>query len=410
MDGHRDHAGKHFPRPVRERIAVTMIAYLLVAVSASLIFHIIAGYPLYLAFGPARRRPEVQKDLAFTAPVSVIMAVYNGEPMIRRKLETLLALDYPPGLIHIVVVSDGSTDGTESIVREFEDSRVRLLTVPKAGKAAALNAGLIAATGDILFFTDVRQPMDPACLRHLVANFADPTVGAATGEMHLLQGDAGEHADMDLYWRYEIWARGRQSEIDSLFNTTGCIYAMRRELAGPLPTDTLTDDAVLPLGAFFRGYRVIFDPAAKAYDYPAVSGTEFRRRFRTLAGLWQVHARIPALFSSKNRMRFHFLSHKFGRLALPWLILVFFGAAFGIPRTWFRTSILGGGIVWLVLAFLNNWIPVGSPIKRISSPARTFLVMNAAALVSVAVFFVPATRLWVPTRTQATDDARNASA
>jgi cellulose synthase/poly-beta-1,6-N-acetylglucosamine synthase-like glycosyltransferase len=386
-----------------------MICYLVLAVSAILVVHIIVGYPLFLKISGGRRRAPVKKDFSFTAPVSVVMAVYNGESMIRRKLETLLALDYPPELLDIIVISDGSTDATESIVREFRDRGVRLLVAPRGGKAAALNLGFAAATGDILFFTDVRQPLDPACLRHLVANFADPTVGAVTGEMHLLQGDSGEHADMDLYWRYEIWARGRQSEIDSLFNTTGCIYAMRRELSAPLPADTLTDDAMLPLGAFFHGYRVVFDPAAKAYDYPAVSGTEFRRRFRTLAGLWQVHARLPALFTSRNRMRFHFLSHKFGRLALPWLILAFFGAALGIPQSWFRTAILGCGAAWLALAFLNRWIPGDSPLKRISSPARTFLVMNAAALVSVAVFFVPATKLWVPTQTQPADAAPKGS-
>ncbi|MDE3196944.1 MAG: glycosyltransferase family 2 protein [Acidobacteriota bacterium] len=378
------------------------VAYVLLGISALLIFHIVAGYPLLLALARRPRRPAVLKDLSFSAPVSVVMAVYNGESMIRRKLETLLALDYPRERLDIIVISDGSTDATEAIVREFRDRRVTLIAAPRGGKAAALNLGFAAATGDILFFTDVRQPLEPSCLRHLVANFADPAVGAVTGEMRLLKGDSGEHADMDLYWRYEIWARGRQSEIDSLFNTTGCIYAMRRELADPLPSDTLTDDAILPLGAFFRGYRVIFDPAAIAYDYPAVAGTEFRRRFRTLAGLWQVHARIPALFTSRNRMRFHFLSHKFGRLALPWLILTFFGSAAAIPHSWPRTILITGGLAWLALAFLNRWVPGSSPLKRLTSPARTFFVMNAAALAAVGVFFIPATRLWVPTRVQST--------
>ena len=377
-----------------------LATYLVLIASGLLIFHIVAGYPLLLAFRRGPGRPAVRKDFSFTAPVSVLMAVHNGEAMIRRKLESLLALDYPRELLDIFVISDGSTDGTEAIVREFQDRRVTLLAAPRGGKAVALNYGFTAATSEILFFTDVRQPLDPACLRHLVANFADPTVGAVTGEMRLLEGDSGEHADMDLYWRYEIWARGRQSRIDSLFNTTGCIYAMRRELAAPLPPDTLTDDAILPLGAFFRGYRVVFDPAAIAYDYPAVSGSEFRRRFRTLAGLWQVYARIPALFTARNRMRFHFLSHKFGRLALPWLILAFFGAAVAAPRSWFRTMLLTAGLFWLALAFFNRFIPAGSRAKRLTSPARTFLVMNAAALVSIGVFFIPATKLWVPTRVQ----------
>lgn len=381
-----------------------LVASILLGVSGILIFHIIAGYPLILAI--RRTKPDsIRKDPDHLRSVSVILAVHNGEAMVRRKIETLLALEFPKHLMQIIVVSDGSTDRTESIVREFENQGVTLLVAPRGGKAAALNSGMAAATGDILFFTDVRQMLEPGCLRHLVANFADDSVGAVTGELHLLRGDGGEQADMDLYWRYEIRARTKHSEIDSLFNTTGCIYAIRRSLADALPPDTLTDDAVLPLRAFFRGYRVVFDPAAIAFDYPAVSGTEFRRRFRTLAGLWQVHIRMPELFTSRNRMRFHFLSHKFGRLLLPWLILVFFGAALALPGSWLRTTILIAGAAWLALAAGNSLIPLTSPLKRFTSPARTFLVMNAAALAAVAIFFVPAAKVWRPTRVESAGDA-----
>lgn len=385
------------------------LVYIPLILSGALIFHIVAGYPLLLAWRRSAGRPPVAKDPAFQTTVSVIVAVHNGEALIRRKLEVLLGLDYPRDLVSIIVVSDGSTDRTEAIARESENQGVTVISAPRGGKAAALNHGLAAAAGEIIFFTDVRQPLDPGCLRHLVANFADPTVGAVTGELHLLRGDSGEQADMDLYWRYEIWARQRQSEIDSLFNTTGCIYAMRRSLAAPLPADTLTDDAILPLRAFFQGYRVIFDPAAIAFDYPAVAGTEFRRRFRTLAGLWQVHARFPALFTGRNRMRVHFLSHKFGRLMLPWLILVFFGSAVALPHSWFRILLLTAGAAWLLLAAANGMVSSGSPLKRLTSPARTFLVMNAAALAAVAVFFVPPTRLWTPTRVHTSGKPAEAS-
>lgn len=374
------------------------VSWVLVAISSLLILHTIAGYPLLLAVWRGRRREVVRKDPAYVATVSAIVAVHNGETMVRRKLESLLGLDYPQDLLNIIVVSDGSTDRTESIVREFEDRGVTLIAAPRGGKSAALNCGMAVATGDILFFTDVRQPLEPASLRHLIANFADDSVGVVTGELRLVHGDAGEQADMDLYWRYEIWARTLQSAIDSLFNATGCIYAMRRHLAAPLPADTLTDDAVLPLRAFFRGYRVIFDPAAIAFDFPALTGTEFRRRFRTLAGLWQVFTRMPELFTRRNRMRFHFLSHKFSRLLLPWLILVFFASAVALPGSWFRTLLLLAGAVWMALVALDTLTPATSPLKRLTSPARTFLVMNAAAVAAIAVFFVPATTLWRPTR------------
>ena len=373
-------------------------AYVLLIGSAVLAAYIVLGYPLLLTRLKWSNAPSVRKEMGFQPTVSVIMAVHNGAAHLRAKLEVLTAFDYPRDLIQLIVVSDGSTDETESIVERFEAAPVTLLKVARGGKAAALNHALAVASGEILFLTDVRQPLDPLALSHLVANFADPTVGAATGELKLLPGEDGEHKDMDLYWRYEVLARKRHSDIDSLFTTTGCIYAMRRSLAEPIPPDTLTDDATMALRAFFRGYRVIFDPAAIAYDYPAVAGTEFRRRFRTLAGLWQLHARMPQIFTRRNRMRFHFLSHKFSRLMLPWALLLFAGASIALPASRFRALLLAAELAFVLLAVVNRFVPKGFPLKRLSSPAQTFLVMNAAALAAVAVFFVPARRLWKPTR------------
>jgi cellulose synthase/poly-beta-1,6-N-acetylglucosamine synthase-like glycosyltransferase len=376
------------------------IASVFLIVSAAIAFYIVAGYPVLLAVGFRRGAPPVAKDLSYRTTVSVIVAVHDGAAFIRGKLASLFALDYPKELVQIIVVSDGSTDNTEAIVREWSGGGVVLLAVPRGGKVAALNQALVRASGEILFFTDVRQPLDPPALRHLVADFADPTVGAVSGELRLRPGDDGHQADMELYWRYEVWARKRHSHIDSVFNTTGCIYAIRRKLAAPMPTDTLTDDAIMPLRAFFRGYRVILDPEALAFDYPANAGAEFRRRFRTLAGLWQVYARLPRLFTGANRMRFHFLSHKFSRLVLPWAILAIVASTVALPASLFRSCLLWGEAALPVLALLDRLVPAGFPLKRLTSPARTFIVMNAAALAAIVVFFVPAARLWVPTGTK----------
>jgi cellulose synthase/poly-beta-1,6-N-acetylglucosamine synthase-like glycosyltransferase len=373
-------------------------AYGLLIASGVLTAYILLGYPLLLIRHKWDTAPRVGKEMGFQPTVSVIMAVHNGAAHLAAKLKVLAAFDYPRDRVQIIVVSDGSTDETETIAERFGEAPLTLLKVPRGGKAAALNQALAVASGEILFLTDVRQPLDPLALSHLAANFADPSVGAATGELKLLPGEDGEHKDMDLYWRYEVLARKRHSDIDSLFTTTGCIYAMRRSLAEPIPPDTLTDDATMALRAFFRGYRVIFDPAAIAYDYPAVAGTEFRRRFRTLAGLWQLHARMPQIFTRRNRMRFHFLSHKFSRLVLPWALLIFAGASIALPASRFQTALLVMELAFMLLAAANRFIPKAFPLKRISSPAQTFIVMNAAALVAVAVFFVPATRLWKPTR------------
>lgn len=375
-----------------------MVATVVFWVATAIAFYTLIGYPILLAVFRRRKAPEIRKDPNYRTPVTAILAVHNGASFLRAKLDSLLALDYPKELVDIIVVSDGSDDGTDTIAGEYAARRVQLLRVPRGGKARALNAALAHATGELVFFTDVRQPVQSDALAQMVANFADPTVGAVTGELRLLPGEHGEHFDMDLYWRYELWVRGRHSEIDSLFTATGCLYVQRRSLTAPLAPDTITDDAVMPLRAFFEGYRVIFDPAAIAWDYPAMTGVEYRRRLRTLAGLWQVHVRFPRLFSGANRMRFHFLSHKFTRLLLPWAVLAVFGATAGMPDSPFRTFLIANELVMLAIAVMDRVVPEKFPLKRLSSPVRTFLLMNWAALMAVKVFFVPAERLWVPSR------------
>ena len=378
------------------------IATVVLILSLAAIAYILIGYPLMLALSRKAGAP-VAKDLKHVPSVSAILAVYNGAEFIAAKLESILALDYPRELLQIIVVSDGSTDQTESIVRGFAGRGVQLLALPHSGKASALNAALDVASGEILFFTDVRQMLDPCSLRHLAANFADPAIGAVSGEMRLVKGRLGEQADMDLYWRYEVWVRRRHSAIDSIFTPTGCIYAMRRCLAGPIPPDTLSDDAMLAFNAFFQGYRVIFEPAAIAVDLPAQSGTEFRRRTRTLAGLWQLFSRKPELFSSRDRMRFHFLSYKFSRLALPWAIALSVAAALALPAGWLRQFMLWGDGALLALAAADVLVPPWLPLKRLTSPARTFLIMNAASVAGLAVFFTSPERLWAATRVERTE-------
>jgi cellulose synthase/poly-beta-1,6-N-acetylglucosamine synthase-like glycosyltransferase len=367
-------------------------------VTVVLSLFILVGYPLLLRswrkFGP-----PIQKDLSFQTTVSVLLAVYNGEAFIARRLDNLLSLDYPSHLLDVVVVSDGSSDSTDRIVQGYADRHVRLVRVPHAGKAAALNAAMQAATGELLLFVDVRQTFDAQALRHLVANFADSNVGGVTGELRFVHSDqVGEAADIDVYWRYEIWARQRHSLIDSIFSTTGCIYALRRSLAQQIPPDTLVDDALIPLRAFFAGYRVVIDTNAVAFDYGVVKGGEFRRKLRTLAGVWQTWVRMPLLFTSANRMRIHFVAHKFGRVVLPWLILIGIGATFALPESPARKGLLLVALAVLVVAAIDPVLPKNFFLRRISSPARSFVVLNAASLLSVLVFIVPPEKLWKPTR------------
>ena len=357
----------------------------------------LCGYPLLLGLA-ARLRARPVRKAAWPATVSVILPVHNGERWMAAKLESILALHYPPELVEILVVSDGSTDDTERIVRRFtERGKIKFLAVPKRGKAAALNTALERGTGEILFFTDVRQELHKDSLANLIACFADPQVGVASGELVIRDGNGLEEESVGLYWKYEKWIRRQLSRLDSMPGATGCIYAMRRELASPLPEGTLNDDMYLPLSAFFEGYRVIMDEAALAFDYPTPLATEFRRKVRTLAGVYQIVGSYPALLGPRNRMWIHFVSHKLARLLMPWAMIVAAVSAFGVPAPW-RYWAIGVQAFAYGLALADAWLPPNFPLKRLTSPLRTFAVLMTASLCALAILFVPARVLWKETR------------
>jgi len=372
-----------------------MIAVIVFWASIAFVIYVLFGYPVLLAILARRRRP-IRKQFQQQVTVSVLLPVRNGERWIRQKLESILALDYPSELVDIIVVSDGSTDATAAIAEEFAGSGVQILCLPPRGKAVALNAALQHATGEILFFTDVRQRLAPDSLNHLVACFSDPEVGVVSGELVILEGDTHEEASVGQYWTYEKWIRRGLSGIDSILGATGSIYAVRRELAVPLPAGTLLDDVHQPLAAFFRGYRVIFDDAAKAYDFPTSLDSEFRRKVRTQTGMYQIIRHYPALLGSDNRMWIHFMSHKMGRMLMPFALIVTFVSAFWLPGVLAPAAVLGQAGFYAI-ALLDRWIPDGVLLKRVSSPIRTFTVLMAAAFCAPFAAIACPERLWTQT-------------
>jgi cellulose synthase/poly-beta-1,6-N-acetylglucosamine synthase-like glycosyltransferase len=361
-------------------------------------FYILFLYPILLwVRSRLRSGKPVRKSPSFCTTVTVVLPVRNGEAWLAAKLDSLLALDYPRGLLDaILVISDGSTDGTDEIARAYGEKTaiVRLLRLEPGGKALALNAAFAQARGEILFLTDVRQPMDRACLRELVACFADPAVGAVSGELIIRDGESSEMANTGLYWRYEKWIRKQLSGIDSILGATGAVYAIRRELVVELPAGTLLDDVHLPLAAFFRGYRVVMDETAKAYDIPTSLDTEFRRKVRTLAGNYQLMGRFPELFSPwRNRMWIHFLSHKFGRLLLPFALVVIAASSLALPAPW-CWWMLAGQLAFYGAALIDPLVPERTVLKKITSPIRTFCVLMAATMSAASILVFPQRAFW----------------
>jgi cellulose synthase/poly-beta-1,6-N-acetylglucosamine synthase-like glycosyltransferase len=364
--------------------------------SAGFALYTVAGYPILLALWARIRSRPVSRQFA-PATVTVLLPVRNGGRWLAAKLESLMALDYPSGLLEILVISDGSTDNTEEIAAEYGSTRkIDLLCIPRGGKAAALNAGLERARGEILFFTDVRQALAPDCLRNLVACFADPEVGAVSGELLIRDGETLEERSVGLYWKYEKWLRQRESRIDSVMGATGCIYAMRRALASRLPAETLVDDMFLPLAAFFRGYRVILDDTATAFDYPTALDVEFRRKVRTQAGVWQILGMYPELLT-RNRMLWAFVSHKLARLVLPFALVVAAAATPALDEPWIAIA-AGAQVLFYGLALVDWCLPAKSFAKRVTSPVRSFLVLLAAAFCAAFVWLRPTGGLWKETQ------------
>ena len=290
-------------------------------VSLFLLAYVYVGYPL-VAWLRARLRPQHHVSAPYEPMVTVVVVAHNEADRIAARLENLLALDYPREKLEIRLASDGSTDGTVARARAYESSGVVVRAFHRRrGKSAVVNDVVPAARGEIVVMADARQRFDPGAVRALVANFADPRVGAVSGEL-MIDADASGAAvgkGVGLYWHYEKFIRRAESRANSTVGATGAIYAVRRDLFETIPEDTLLDDVLIPLRIVKSGYRVLFEPAARAYDTASTAAKqEFVRKVRTIAGTFQLFAREGWLFDPRrNPVWFETFSHKGLRLLMP---------------------------------------------------------------------------------------------
>jgi glycosyltransferase involved in cell wall biosynthesis len=287
-----------------------------------------AGFPLLVA-GVARIRNRQVLKAAITPHVSLIIAAYNEEKVVGRRVENALALDYPPELLEVIVASDGSTDGTEAALAGLDPDRVRVLRLPRRGKAHALAEAVRRSRGEILVFSDANTHYDPGALRALVRNFADPEVGGVAGHTGYVLPPDGEAAGRgeDLYWRYDTWLKALESRTGSVISAHGGMYALRRELFRPLEDASVTDDFGISTGVVEQGSRLVFEPEARGYETTVgQSSGEFGRRVRLMTrGLRGVVLRRRLL--NPARYGFYsvsFFSHKILRRLLPLFLPVLF--------------------------------------------------------------------------------------
>jgi cellulose synthase/poly-beta-1,6-N-acetylglucosamine synthase-like glycosyltransferase len=345
------------------------------------------GYPLAIAclarlFG--RRRPPPADGADPWPSVSLLIAAYNEEAEIDKRLQTALMTDYPPDKLEVLIASDGSTDATPAIVRGYAGRGVRLLDYrQRRGKATVLNAAFAEVKGDVVLLSDANTHIDPSALRKLVRWFRDPSVGVVVGRLVLTDPVSGRNVD-SLYWRYETFLKKCEGRLGALLGANGAIYAIRRHLFSPLPSDTLVDDFVLPLRVKLRsGCAIVYEPGATAEEEtPAGIGSEFHRRSRIGAGGFQSIAMLWPLLSPRHGWTaFAFLSHKVLRWLGPFFLLGLLAANACLLADPFYQAALLAQAGFYGVSLLAAFVP---PRFRLLRPLRLttmFTGMNAALLV-----------------------------
>ena len=370
-----------------------------------LILYTYLGYPLLLYVKSIFRKYPVSAGHMGNFPrVSVVIAARNEGKNIERRIRNIMNQDYPKEKLEIIIVSDGSTDATDDIVRTIINETERLMKdflrihshKPSRGKPFCINSGVAVATGDIVVFADCRQRFDDNAIKELVKNFSDQKVGCVSGELVFEETpESSIQVEMGVYWRFEKWLRKLESTTGSVPGATGAIYAVRKKLFRPLPVHTLLDDVLVPMHVCMLGYRTIFENKAIAYDIVSNSlDLEKKRKIRTLAGNWQLLCLEPALLNPlKNPLWIRFMSHKIFRLLIPYCLITLLFVAFRLKDVYsylFLTTV--------ALFFLISVLPpMKGPFRLISKFTtifRSIIFLNYFAFLAPLKLALNPRKLW----------------
>ena len=359
-------------------------------ISAAILFYVCIGYPALLAvLAMFCRRPR--SDLEYLPSVSMLIAAYNEEANIARKIQQTLDLQYPPDKLEILVVSDGSSDNTDSIVQSFTDPRVRLLRIEeRRGKTHAQNRGVQQCQGEIIVFSDATTVYHPKAILYLASNYKDGAVGAVSGRYKYFdpEGDSPTGLGTIAFWNYENLIKKLQSRIRTITGCSGCIYSVRKSQYTPLPDDSCSD-LVEPLHTITNGYRVVFEERALAYEQTTKStAEEFGMRVRVVTQGIRGVMSLPELlnFRKYGWVSLQLFSHKILRWLVPYLLIILFATnAALIDHVGFRYFFLlqvafyTFGLISIVVPLHRRWRPLSIPLY--------FCTLNAAAMLSVIEVF-----------------------
>lgn len=318
-----------------------------------------------------------------TPTVTILIAAHNEESVIHNRIENALASDYAHSLFEVLVVSDGSTDTTESIVESFDDTRVRLIAqTPNQGKSSALNRALPEAMGEIIVMTDANTHFTSSAVSNLVARLSAPDKPIAVcGKLVIVDPESGNNVD-SLYWRYESWQKRCEGILGATLGANGGIYAFRAQDYVAIPNNTILDDMTIPLlMKLIRGGKVVFAPEAVATEEAAQNITEeFARRVRIGTGAYQSIRLLWPLLRPKNGFTsIAFFSHKLLRWFTPHLLIASVVVTIvGLQYTSLRLA----GVIWL---FVGAAAWAGSKTTGSAAPLRLVRLLSMFASMNIAL-------------------------
>jgi len=301
--------------------------------------------------------------------VTVLIPAYNEADYIGPKIRNTLELNYPRHLFNVLVITDGSTDGTELIAGAFP--QVTVLHQPeRRGKAAAINRAMASIRTPVTILTDANTQLPGEAVRLLVRSFGDQSVGAVSGEKKVISSEAEELSGEGegLYWKYESFLKWGDAQLYSVVGAAGELLAFRSELFQPLEEDTILDDFVLSMRICEQGYRVAYEPAARAVETGSADlQEEQKRKIRIAAGGFQAIGRLKKVWKMNRILIFQYLSHRVFRwvVAPPALILLLFSNLYLVVRDtgwWYELTALGqilfysmAAIGWLGARTNTKW-------------------------------------------------------
>jgi len=348
------------------------------------IFYSYSIYPFFLIVFSRLFGTPVNKDPNYEPHVGVLVPVHNEEAVIRKKIDNILSLNYPPQKISVWIGSDCSTDKTEQIVKEYGDPRVHLwIATERGGKTGVLNSLAPQIDADVIMFTDANTVHHTDCLRAIVRNFADPSVGGVAGHIdHASSIENSEEFGENIYRTFESKQKYMEGLLHSTISAFGGFYAIRKKLFRPIPFNAYSnDDVLIPMDVIRQGYRIIYESQAMSIeDNTGSVSSEFSRRVRIGAGNFQA---LSWLLDFLNPLKgwpfFCYISHKVTR----WFSPFFFVAAaiscsilFIFDHLVVYRMMFAAGMIFLVTGLLHKTIPLS-----ITRHMYYFLLMNVALII-----------------------------